>query len=645
MTSTETTATFAVCNYCSYSGRVPSPSNVKTIHTDPGARIAAASCRNSAGFAAIGDYGVLGDGHSIALVALDGSVDWWAVPRLDSAPAFAALLDPGRGGRLELRPTDIGATVTRRYLPHTNILETTFTTARGQVRVTDCLNSGNAGALPWTELARRVDGVDGEVEIEFLVAPGHGLGSWEPWCEHDDRGPVLHAGDLTMGVRASEGVDLRVSHAQVRAQFIVAEGERIVLGVVATEAEPLYLAGVDAIDARLDLTAANWRHWSTQVRWTGPGREQIVRSALALKTLMMARTGAIAAAATTSLPEQVGGAKNWDYRFSWIRDAALTIDALTACGLQEEVHAAVAWLLRTIRDNGPHVHVMYSLDGTVPTQSRHAPVPGYRHSQPVMIGNDAATQIQLGVYGDLFGTVAEWVFGGHVLDIATARELADLADRCADTWRHDDAGIWELQTSRPYISSKMNCWRALDAAARLADAGHIAGSATRWRHEAELIKAWVQQHGWSETKQAYVFYAGSDDLDASVLLGAKFGFDTGPRMSSTINAITTELAAGPLLYRYTGVDAEEQTFIACAYWRVQALVHVGRLAEAEKLMAQLDDVTSPLGLLAEMSTPDSGELVGNFPQALSHLALINAAAALRAARPPHQADKNGSEPT
>ncbi|MGI8882095.1 MAG: glycoside hydrolase family 15 protein [Jatrophihabitans sp.] len=604
-----------------------------------------AAHRDDLGFAAIGDYGVLGDGHSVALVALDGSVDWWAIPRLDSTPSFAALLDPVRGGRIELRPVDPDASVTRRYLPHTNIVETTYTCDSGQARVTDCLNSGNAGALPWTELARRIDGVNGSIELMFVVAPGDGLASWEPWCELDQRGPVLHAGDVTMAVRASACVELRVDHAQVSARFSITGGDRIVLAVLASEAEPLYLAGVDSIDARLDLTAANWRHWSTQVQWEGHGREQIVRSALALKLLMMARTGAIAAAATTSLPERIGADKNWDYRFSWIRDAALTIDALSACGLQEEVHAAVAWLLRTIRENGPDVHVMYGLDGTVPTGSRHAHVPGYKNSQPVMIGNDAASQVQLGVYGDLFGTVADWVFGGHVLDVATARELADLADQCADTWRHNDAGIWELQTNRPYVSSKMNSWRALDAAARLADAGHIAGSATRWRHEAELVRAWVEEHGWSETKRAYIFYAGSDDLDASVLLGAKFGFDVGPRMASTIDAITTELGTGALLYRYTGVQAEEQTFIACAYWRVQALVHVGQIKEAEKLMAELDDVASPLGLLAEMSAPGSAELVGNFPQALSHLALINAAAALRAARAPHPSTTDdGSEP-
>lgn len=584
--------------------------------------------RDVDGFAPIGGYAVVGDGRSVALVAADGDVDWWAPPQLDSPPAFAALLDPAAGGRVVLRPTGSWSVTSRRYVRHTNLVVTTYRTGSGRVRVTDSLNSGHAGSLPWTELARRVDGLDGTVEMTFTVQPGTGLGQWTPWTEADDRGPVLHAGELSVGVRVSDGVSTSVDPRTVSATFTVAAGQRVVVAVVAAHAGPLFLPDIASIDARLDLTAASWRRWSTALTWEGPRREQILRSALALKLLLMARTGAIAAAATTSLPERVGGSKNWDYRFAWIRDAALTIDALSACGLQEEVHAAVDWLLRTIRDNGPDVHVMYSLDGAVPTGSSHAEVPGYRHSRPVMVGNDASGQVQLGVYGDLFGTVAAWVFGGHLLDVRTARQLADLADRCADVWRHDDAGIWELHQNRAYTSSKMNCWRALDCAAHLADAGHIAGSARRWRAEADTIRAWIDEHCWSQRRQAYTFYAGTEDLDASVLLGASFGFDRGPRMSATIDAIRDELSVGPLLYRYSGVDAQEQTFIACAYWVVEALSRAGRVAEAETLMVDLDAVASPLGLLSEMSTPGSGELVGNMPQALSHLALIKAAATL-----------------
>ena len=587
--------------------------------------------RDPDGFAAIGAYGVLGDGRGAALVGPDGAVDWWAVPRLDSPPAFAAVLDPELGGRFALRPADPAAVAVRRYLPHTNVLETTFHARGGVVRVTDSLNSGNAGELPWGELARRVEGVEGAVPLRLAVRPGHGLGAWEPWVEPSPGGPLLHAGPLTMAVRASPAVRLRTSAEQVTGSVTARAGDRLVVAVVAAEERPLFLCDVDAIDRRLDLSVAAWRRWAGQVSWDGAGRERIVRSALALKLLLVTETGAIAAAATTSLPASVGGGKNWDYRFCWVRDASLTVDALSICAQQEEVHAAVTWLLAAIRRNGPEVHVMYTLDGALPRSLHEPPLTGYRHSRPVRVGNDAAGQRQLGVYGDLFGTVADWVFGGHVLDVPSQRELSDLADRCADVWRQEDCGIWELPTRRHYTVSKLNCWRALDAAARLAESGYLTGSGQRWRHEAKKIVGWVQEHCWSEHKQAYTFYAGTDDLDAAVLLGSEFGFDRGTRMSRTIDAVGAELGVGPLVYRYTGAEREEQTFLACAYWRVGALADVGRGAEARALMGRLDGVASPLGLLAEMVTPGTHELVGNLPQALSHLAHIKAAHRLRTA--------------
>ncbi|HEX7356049.1 MAG TPA: glycoside hydrolase family 15 protein [Mycobacteriales bacterium] len=596
------------------------------------ASVSIADVRDADGFAPIGQYAVLGDGRGSALVAPDGAIDWWAVPRLDSPPAFSALLDPVLGGRLHLRPADTDAVAERRYVPHTNLLETTFRAKSGVVTVTDSLNSGNAGELPWGELARRVEGVEGSVEMQLVVRPGDGLREWEPWVEHDGRAPVLHAGRLTLGVRCSAEIDVHAGPEQVDASFRVRAGERRIVAVVATLDEPLFLCDVDAIDRRMDLSADAWRRWAGQVSWDGAGRETIVRSALALKLLLITQTGAIAAAATTSLPESIGGPKNWDYRYCWVRDAALTIDALSICGQQEEVHAAITWLLAAIRRNGPDVHVMYDLDGHLVSSTRHAAVPGYKHSLPVQVGNDATSQVQLGVYGDLFGTVADWVFGGHVLDTQSARELSDLADQCADMWRHEDAGIWELQANRHYTTSKMNCWRALDAAARLARAGQLTGTGERWKHEAVKVKAWIHDNCWSGSKNAYTFYAGTEDLDASVLLGSGFGFDRGKNMASTVDAITDELGVGPLVYRYSGAEREEQTFLACAYWRAGTLADVGRVDEAERLMKELDAVVSPLGLLSEMATAGSNELIGNMPQALSHLALIRAADGIRAAR-------------
>jgi len=326
-----------------------------------------AAYRDADGFAALGQYGVLGDGRGVALVAGDGSIDWWATPRLDSPPVFAALLDPQRGGRFELRPVDADAHVIRRYLPDTNLLESTFTTATGTVRVLDSLNSGNAGALPWSELARRLDGISGSVAMRLAVTPGDGLGKWSPWLEATDRGPIMHADGVVMAVRCSDSVSLQVNENSITARFSVSEGERVVVAVLASDGVPLYLAEAQAIDDRIDLSATAWRHWSTQVQWTGERRDQIVRSALALKLLMMARTGAIAAAATTSLPERIGGTKNWDYRYSWVRDTALTIGAMMTCGLQEEVYAAIAWLLRAVRGHRPAPPGIFTQDGT------HAP--------------------------------------------------------------------------------------------------------------------------------------------------------------------------------------------------------------------------------------------------------------------------------
>lgn len=515
-------------------GRPRLPSNFVVLKNLRSRRVG--ECRDPGGFVPLDDYGLVGNGRAVAVIALDGGVDWWAVPRLDAPPAFSALLDPADGGRCTLRPVDPRAEVTRRYLPGTNVLETTYRAANGTATVVDSLNSGTNGALPWSELGRRVTGVSGSVDFRLDVAPGTGLGRWEPWVEDDPRGALLHAGDTTLAVRLPAGIAADVRDRSVHAELRVSAGDRAVVGVVASCDRPLFLAGVESIDARIDLSVSRWREWSDQVRWTGPRRDQIVRSALALKLLLMNETGAIAAAATTSLPEMVGGPKNWDYRYCWIRDTVLTVDALSACGLQEEVHAAVSWLLRTIRRHGPDIHVMYTLDGDLLASCREAPVPGYRGSRPVRIGNDAVSQVQLGIYGELFGTVARWVDAGHVLDVRAARELADLADRCADIWRHDDAGIWELHRNRPYTSSKMNCWRALDAAARLAADGQLAGSAERWRSEADRIRAWVQEYCWSDRRRAYTFYAGADELDASVLLAAGYGFDTGERMSCPVSS-------------------------------------------------------------------------------------------------------------
>ena len=576
------------------------------------------------GFAPLGDYSGIGDGRSVALVALDGSIDWWALPDLDSPPAFAALLDPAGGGRVLLQPA-AEFTVARTYVSGANVVETVFVTEAGSVRVTDSLNTGVAGRLPWAELARRVEGLSGAVDMHWEVTPGTALGTLSPWTSADG---LLHLDSLTIGVRC-DGIGEAVRGEQdISGAFVVHEGFLGVLGVVATLREPLPLPQTADIDSRVDRTVRGWQDWSEQLEWDGPWADDVRRSALALKLLLYAPTGAIAAAATTSLPELVGGDKNWDYRYTWVRDTAYTLDAFVRLGLQEEVHASIAWLLATVERHGPRLRPFYGLDGSLPHGSTRRDVPGYRGSRPVADGNDAAEQIQLGPYGDLFQTVALCVREGHVLDLRTGRLLADLADRCCDDWQKSDAGMWELHDEQHYTLSKISCWQALDRAASLADAHQIPGDGRRWRMEAGRVRAWVEEHCWSQDRGAYTLYAGSDQLDAGVLLGARFGFDRGERMASTVDAVLSELGAGPLVHRYSGMQQEEGAFLACSFWAVEALAFTGRLDRARDLMEGVLDAIRGFGLLPEMVDVLTGDALGNLPQALSHLALINAASAV-----------------
>jgi GH15 family glucan-1,4-alpha-glucosidase len=578
-------------------------------------------------------YAPIGDGRTVALIGLRGQVDWLPIPDLGSMPVFARLLDDDTGGCIELEP--VGEyTVTRRYVSGTNVLRTTFTTEHGRATITDALVTGIAGRLPWAELARRIDGVSGSVEFTWRVRPGTALGTASPWIEGSTRGPIIRSGATTIAVVGDEygpnEVDVDGSMpTELTGRFATTEQSRHLLIVVATHGEPIHLPIPANVDVGIDRTIDNWRAWSRAFSYEGPWADQVQRSALALKLLIFSPTGAIAAAATTSLPENPRGAKNWDYRFAWVRDLAYTAHALVRFGLREETHAAVSWLLRTIRENGPELHIFYGLEGGVPDGVVEHDVQGWRGIGPVVSGNPAQGQLQLGVYGDLFAICRTYVDAGNVLDVETGRLLAEVADRTCDLWRNRDAGMWELPGEEHYVSSKMGCWQALGDAVHLAELGQVAGSADRWRAEQTRIREWIDEHGWNEERGAYVMFPGSDDLDASVLLHAMSGFDRGDRMSSTIDALTAELGEGALLYRYSGVQQEEYTFVACAFWRASALACVGRHDEAIAAMDELVGMTNDVGILAEMIDPADGAHWGNLPQALSHLALINAALTIK----------------
>lgn len=581
------------------------------------------------GYVDLRSYAAIGDGRTVALISHDGSVDWYPIPDLDSAPAFARLLDAEHGGCIELCP-DERFEVERKYLPGTNILQTTYTTASGRVQVTDSLNLGSTGRLPWNELARAVEGLEGTVAMRWRVAPGTMFNTVSPWVDVTAHKPVLRASEVSVGVCGEHVGESKVEEQQISGSFRTTPGSQHLLAVVATHSEPLRLPTPREIRKNLEMTRETWLRWGDLLESDGPYGEEVQRSALVLKLLSHSPSGSVAAAATTSLPENMAGTKNYDYRFAWIRDATYALQALLQLGEQEDVHAQVSWLLRLVRAQVPNLHVLNRLDGEVPeTRMTEYDVPGWRGTGPVVAGNAAADQLQLGVYGDVFDVAHRYVAGGNVLDTATARMLADLADAICDVWRRPDSGMWELPEHRHYTSSKMGCWHGLDCAVRLAEDGYIPGCVDRWRAERERIRAWIDTECWSEQRGAYVWYPGTQELDASVLLHAMTGFDRGPRMKTTIAALRQELGRGPLMYRYSGVDAEEGAFVACSFWTVAALTTVGQREQAVELMDRMVALANDLGLFTEMIDPEDYSFLGNFPQALSHLAVLNAALALR----------------
>ena len=595
------------------------------------------------GFAPIESYGVIGDGESAALVADDGTIDWWAAPDMDSTPVFTAILDPGEGGHFRLEPT-VPYQVSRRYLPGTNVLETTFATADGTVRVIDSLNKAHSGLLPWAELARDIQPVSGAVPMRWEVRAGTMFHQSRPWARLSEV-PMLHAGALLMAILNERAGEPRLGLGSFSGEFVAREGHDALLALITTDGAPIVMPTATDVRQRRDATVAAWETWSSIVPYEGPDRELVLRSALALKLLTYTPTGAMAAAATTSLPEKIGGDRNYDYRYCWIRDTSFVLDSFIQLGLRQEVQGTLAWMLDSISSTAPVIHPFYQLRGDVPTgeeEEAELRLRGYRDSAPCRGGNRAVDQPQWGNYGDLLECV--WLAvdraGAH-LDPDSADLLASLGNRVCDIWTEPDCGIWELDERRHNTFSKVGCWVALDRLERLASRGQVSDrDLDRWQAEKTAIRSWVHQHCWSEVKGSYAAYAGADDLDAAVLLLARTGFLPGEdqRFRSTIDAVRAELSDGPWLYRMTGSRSFEGAFVACSFWLVDALVRSGQSGEARKLWEEITAHASDLGLFAEEIDPDSGAFLGNIPQGLSHLALINAAVLL------NNADGNDGRP-
>ena len=584
------------------------------------------------GYAAIRDYAAIGDGRTVALVARDASIDWLCLPDLDSASVFGALLDAENGGRFALEP-DASFEAARRYVPGTNVLETTFTTAEGVVRVIDAMTLPAAGLAPHRELVRRVEGLAGRVDMRWEVTPRPENGT-NLELERRAGVPVVSHGADALAVLAWEAGEATVRNGAVEGRFVAAEGTTADIVLAAAHQEPLVFPSRSETAARLTATVNAWRAWSDARRYEGAWREAVVRSGLALKLLVFAPSGAIAASPTTSLPETIGGERNWDYRFSWPRDSAFTLRALLALGCAREADAFFWWLLHASQLTRPEVRVLYRLNGRSEADERSLPFEGYRRSRPVRVGNGAAGQTQLDVYGEVMDAASEVAHSRGGLDGDHARRLAELADHVCEVWRRPDAGIWEVRSEPAHFTqSKMMCAVALDRACTLALAGFLDGDVDRWQRQRDEIRAFVDDRCYAEDKGSYTRSADERHLDASLLLGviARYADPAEPRLVGTVDAVRRELARGPLVTRYVGEDGlpgEEGAFVACSFWLAEAYARQGRVDEAAELMDELIGLANDVGLYAEEIDPATGDFLGNFPQGLSHLALITAAVAV-----------------
>jgi GH15 family glucan-1,4-alpha-glucosidase len=582
------------------------------------------------GFAPIESYGVIGDGKSAALIAGDGAIDWWAAPAMDSPPVFAALLDPRDGGCFTLEPA-VSYRVKRRYLPGTNVLETTFSTRTGSVRVIDSLNQGANGPLPWAELARDIRPDRGEVPMRWRVAAGTLFHRCRPWARLRNV-PILHAGDLMVALVTERAGQPEPGLGEFSGEFVARAGQNALLALVAADRAPVVVPSAAEIRGRQEATEKAWRRWCATVPCQGEHHELVLRSMLALKLLTYSPSGAIASAATTSLPERIGGDRNYDYRYGWIRDTSFVLDSFIRLGLTQDVQGTLAWMLGCISGTAPEIHPFYGLRGQILHEETELRLRGYRDSGPARDGNRAVDQPQWGCYGELLECV--WLAvdraGAH-LDPSSADLLHELGNKVCDVWTEPDCGIWEMEERRHNTFSKTGCWVALDRLIRLAGRGQVCDrDVDRWEAERAAIRSWVHRSCWSDASRSYARYAGSDQLDASLLLMARTGFIDGEdqRFAQTVDAIRAELADGPLLYRFTGAREFEGAFVPSSFWLIDALVRIGQADEARKLWHELIAHVSDLGLLAEEIDPATGAFLGNLPQGLSHLALLNAAAVL-----------------
>lgn len=588
----------------------------------------------------IADYAFISNCRCSALVSRSGSIDWCCMPEIDSDSCFGRLLDWEKGGHCTLAPRDAVATATRRYLPGTMVLETTFRAGGSEARVIDFLLMDQARKNE-LRLVRLVEGVRGQVPFALHVAPRFDFGEIIPHIRQYDNGVFTAVGG-NKGLIFSTDIDAAVAgRSDLTASFDVTEGQRLRLEVRFRTPEDIeHLDGTETLeeDDGLKCTCEAWRRWSAQLmplKGGEPLDELTRRSAIVLKALTVERTGAIAAAPTTSLPEWIGGVRNWDYRFSWVRDSVFTVRALYRLGCRTEAEHFMRFVRRSSAGSAHQLQIMYGVDGKRRlTEVEIGWLAGYRGSKPVRAGNRASEQNQLDIYGEIMELAWVWHHSGHEIEEQYWDFLADVVDTACEQWAHKDFGIWEFRGGpRHYVHSKAMCWSAVDFGVRLCERCGFDAPIERWRATRDEIRAAIEQHGYDHERGIFVQAFDSPHLDAALLLLPRIGFAAydDPRMLRTVEALRAGLDRDGLLVRYTspdGLPGKEGTFLPCTFWLVGCLAAQGKEEEARRYYERAVQCANDVGLLSEEFDVEASQMLGNFPQGLTHVSQIMARLAL-----------------
>ncbi|MGA5361963.1 glycoside hydrolase family 15 protein [Streptomyces purpurascens] len=583
----------------------------------------------------IEDYALIGDEQTAALVGTDGSVDWLCLPRFDSAACFAKLLGDEDNGYWRIAPVGADRCTRRAYRRDTLVLDTEWETEQGAVRVTDLMPQRDEAP----DVVRIVEGLDGEVTLHSVLKLRFDYGSIIPWVRRVDGHRVAVAGPDSTWLRSEPEVRSWGEDFGTHAEFTVKKGEKVAFVMTWHPSHESRPSLVDPFEA-LRHSVEDWRAWVSRCRYRGPYRDAVVRSLITLKALTYAPTGGIVAALTTSLPEEPGGVRNWDYRYCWLRDSTLTLGALLAAGYQDEAEAWRNWLLRAVAGDPADLQIMYGVAGERRLPEYELPwLSGFAESAPVRIGNGAVNQLQLDVYGEVMDSLSLARESGLSAQPDVWALQTALMDFLRTHWRQPDEGLWEVRGGRrQFVHSKVMVWVAADRAVRTLERHpELDGDLEGWRALRDEVHREVCERGYDRERNTFTQSYGSRELDAALLLIPRVGFlpPDDPRVIGTIDAIREELDHRGLLLRYTTDDAEvdglpgsEGTFVVCSFWLADALHMTGRTKEARALFERLVGLANDVGLLSEEFDPVSGRQLGNFPQAFSHIGLVNTALAL-----------------